>query len=171
MKLNLVNSRAHRACLELRHFYCTEIFQIVIVSPDQEWLFCSFQPVLPLFQHHLDRQEFLVDYIVVPLCMIETMGQQGRGMTLLVLGRLLGHDGPHSNGRSINLSHKLTGRGWMDEDGCCGEPMLQVHIGSVDSWRPCERYFGRGECRAGGRQGTVAPNEAAVEVSEAQETL
>jgi hypothetical protein len=59
----------------------------------------------------------------------------------------------------------------MDEDGCCGELMLQVHKGSVDSWRPWERYFGRGECREGGHQGAVTANETVVEVSKTQETL
>jgi hypothetical protein len=86
----------------------------------------------------------------------------GTGRQLLVLGRSLGQDGPHSNIRIINLYHKLTGRIWMDEDGFCGEPMLQVHEGSVDRWRPCKQYFGRGECRERGRQGTVAPNETPV---------
>ena len=32
----------------------TEIFQVFMVGPDQEWLFCSFQPVPPLFQRHLN---------------------------------------------------------------------------------------------------------------------
>ena len=31
-------------------------------------------------------------------------------MLLLVLGRPLGQDGPHSNVRNVNLNHKLTGR-------------------------------------------------------------
>jgi hypothetical protein len=108
---------------------------------------------------------FSVAYIVVPLCRIETMGQKGTGMKLLVLGRSLGQDFPHSNVRSINLYHKLLRWVQMDEDGCCCEQMLQVHKGFVDSWRPCEWYFGRGECREGGRQGAVTPNEMAVEVT------
>jgi hypothetical protein len=52
---------------------CTEIFQIFMVGPDQEWLFCSFQPVPPLFQRYLDRQEVSVAYVVVPLSRIETI--------------------------------------------------------------------------------------------------
>ena len=39
---------------------CTEIFQAFLVGPDQEWRFCSFQPVPPLFQHHLNGQDFSV---------------------------------------------------------------------------------------------------------------
>ena len=54
------------------------------------------------------------------------IGQEGTGMKLLVLGRSLGQDGPHANVRSINLKYKLTRPVWMDEDGCCCEPMLQV---------------------------------------------
>ena len=73
------------------------------------------------------------------------MGQKGAGMELSVLGRSLGQDGPHSNIRSINLYHKLTGWIRMDKDGCCGEPMFQVHEGFINRWRPCERNFGRGE--------------------------
>ena len=73
---------------------CTEILQVFMVGPDQEWLFCSFQPVPLLFQRHLHHQEFAVANIVVPFSRIETMGQEGTGMKLLVLGRLLGQDGP-----------------------------------------------------------------------------
>jgi hypothetical protein len=71
-------------------------------------------------QRNPDRQEFPVAYVIVPLCRIETMGQEGTGMECLVLGSLLGQDGLHSNIRSINLYHKLTGRIRMDKDGCCG---------------------------------------------------
>lgn len=77
-------------------------------------------------------------------------------MEILVLGGLLGQDSPHSNVRSIDLNHKLTGHVRMDEDGGCSEPMLQVHKGSVNSWGPCERYLGRGECTEGGCQGAVS---------------
>jgi hypothetical protein len=35
----------------------------------------------------------------------------------LVLGITLGQDGPHSNVRSVDLNHELTGWIRMDEDG------------------------------------------------------
>ena len=137
-----------------------------MAGPNQKWMFHSFQPVPPLLQLQLDHQKFPVTYIVVSLSGVETIGQEGTGMELLVLGRSLGQNGPHSNVRSIDLNHKLTGRVQMDEDGSHSEPALQVHKGCVNSGRPCEWYFGRGECREVSRQGTVAANETAVEVSQ-----
>ena len=91
VKLNLVNKNPP-GLPGVKALGCTEIFQNFMVGPNQEWLFCSFQPVPPLF--HLACQEFSVAYIIVPLCRIETMGQEGTGMNLLVLGRSLGQDDP-----------------------------------------------------------------------------
>jgi hypothetical protein len=42
------------------------------------------------------------------------MGKEGAAMQLLVLGRMLGQDNPHSDIRGINLHHKLTGQVRMD---------------------------------------------------------
>jgi hypothetical protein len=118
---------------------CAEIFQILMAGPNQKWMFHSFEPVPPLLQLHLDHQKFPVTYVVVSLSGVETIGQEGTGMELLVLGRSLGKNGPHSNVRSIDLNHKLTGWVWMDEDGGSSEPMLKIHKSPVNSWGPGER--------------------------------
>jgi hypothetical protein len=48
---------------------------------------------------HLDHQEFSVTYDVVSFCRVETIGQEGTWMEVLVLGGSLGQDSPHSNVR------------------------------------------------------------------------
>jgi hypothetical protein len=80
--------------------------------------------VPPLFQHHLDLQKFPISYVIVSLSWVAKMGQEG--MQLLVLGRPLGQDCPHSDARSINLNPELTGRNRMDDDGGCSKLMLNI---------------------------------------------
>ena len=45
-----------------------EVFQIPVVSPDQERVLSSFQPVSLLLECHLDSQQLPVANIVLGLC-------------------------------------------------------------------------------------------------------
>lgn len=68
---------------------CLNVYQILMVGPNQEWFFCPKKPVLPLLQGPLDGQQLLVpDAILVDQRnLIENGLRSGRSVgNFLLLG-------------------------------------------------------------------------------------
>jgi hypothetical protein len=93
-----------------------------------------------------------IPHIVVPLCGVETVGEEGTRMQLKVQGRILGQNSPHSDIRSIGLHHELMGRVRMNQDRTSGEAVFEVPEHPVRGRGPRERTLvevsaDRGETR------------------------
>lgn len=63
-----------------------DVFQVLVVGPDLEGCLRPLQPVVPLLQHHLDRQQFSVADVIVSFCGGQTPREEGTGMGFLVGG-------------------------------------------------------------------------------------
>ena len=50
-----------------------------------------------LLQRHLNCKELPITNVIVPLSGVEVMRKESAGVQLMVLGRTLGQNGPHSN--------------------------------------------------------------------------
>jgi hypothetical protein len=55
-------------------------YEVLVVFPHNERMFCPLHPVLPLLQWHLHRKKLKIPHIVVPLRGVEAMGEEGIGM-------------------------------------------------------------------------------------------
>ena len=148
-----------------------EVFKVFMVRPYQKRQFSPLEPVPPFFQRQLDGEELTVPNVIISLCRGQTSGVEGTGVQLLVGGRFLGQDGPHSQIGSVHLNHELPFRVRHLEDGCRGEACLQGLKRVIGGRGPEKRHLGGGKSCEGGRHRTVAPDEPPVEVGETQEPL
>jgi len=61
-----------------------DILQVPVIGPDYEGEHRSLQPVPPLLQGQLDRQQFTVANVIIPLRRGQSMGEKGTRMELVV---------------------------------------------------------------------------------------
>lgn len=70
--------------------------QYFMISPHNEWVYCTFKPVFPLLQGQRDCKQLTISYIVILLSWREASGEKGSGVEFMVNGRSLGEHSTHS---------------------------------------------------------------------------
>lgn len=73
------------------------VFEVLVISPYQKWDLGPLQPLPPLLQLHLNRQQFPISNVIISFSWRQAKGEKGTGMELVVGGRALGKHGPHTN--------------------------------------------------------------------------
>ena len=86
----------------------TEIRKVSVVCPNNKWVYCTFKPVSPLLEGENDHEEFPVPHIVISFHGVETLGEKGTRMELLVYWGALTEDGLNSRIRVIHLNPKCS---------------------------------------------------------------
>ena len=100
-----------------------------MISPYDEGMLRTLQPMSPFFQSNLDRQQLTVPNIVVPLGWRKLPRQEGTWVELVVLIRALGEHRSHAIIGGVHLHHKLPARIRNCEDGGRGEPFFELPEG------------------------------------------
>ena len=94
---------------------CHEVLYVFVVSPDFKLVLCTFQELPPLFHCTDDRQHLFVMYLVVSLYLGERLREEGDGVPLLGLGRLLGQNGSSGKVRAVSFDAEGTGVIWQGQ--------------------------------------------------------
>ena len=61
-----------------------DVLKVLMISPNQEWLLCSLQPMSPFFHGHFNGQQLPFSHVVIPFSGREFPRQKGAGVKLLV---------------------------------------------------------------------------------------
>ena len=84
-------------------FSCYEVFQILVVRPDLDWVPGSFQKVSLLFQRADDSEYLFVMGLVVPFHWRQEFAVKGHWVPFLLSGQLLRENGSRGKVGAVSL--------------------------------------------------------------------
>lgn len=98
-----------------------KVRQVLVVSPNEEWLLGTLQPMSPFLKSQDNCKKLLVSNVIITLCWRETPNAKSTGMELVCRRMALGEYGPLAGTQGIHLYHKVTSWARMLRNGGTGE--------------------------------------------------
>lgn len=114
----------------------------------------------PLLKGHLEGQHLMIPNVVVPLSRVQSAGEKGTGMQMVIRGCALGK----------TVHQELSGGIWQNRDRSRREHFFQASKRLNSFMGPAE-LLNRGKLVKGCGHRAVDLNKVAVEVDKAEEPL
>ena len=93
-----------------------EVLQILVISPDLDWMLGTFEVMTPFFETADDHEHLCVVDLIVAFDQGEALGEEHNWMPFVVFPRLLGEDYASCKTRCICFKSKRKVGVWEDED-------------------------------------------------------